>query len=154
MPEILEKANRQCNNSGSKETANMQVNSVSMGRMAGCCAALTGYPVSDAQVAANKQHLVACRKLEMTLLQTIRVGRYADCHYPEKFESHLYWQWTVAFANIAETSPTPAPTLCHSRQLGRERFSKCSTTERCGGNDEILKTFCSDSFSSVVGVLA
>ena len=122
VPEILEKANRQCNNSGRKETANMQQRSDRMVNVASCCAALKGFTVYDAPVAAYKQYYMLTGESGDDILKTIRVGRYADCHYPEKFESHLYWQWTVSLSNIAETSLTPAPTLCHSLQLGRERL--------------------------------
>jgi hypothetical protein len=112
VPEILEKANRQCTQ-WQNETANMQI-----GQMVNVSQVVQPEDLAtciDAQVAAYKQYLLAAGNLEMTLVQTIRVGRYADCHYPEKFEAHLYWQWTVALQHrgdlidsCAETLPLPA----------------------------------------------
>lgn len=108
VPEILEKANRQCTQ-WQKETANMQI-----GQMVNVWQVVQPEDLAtciDAQVAAYKQYLLAAGSLEMTLLQTIRVERYADCHYPEKFESHLYWQWTVALQHRGDLTDACADTL-------------------------------------------
>jgi hypothetical protein len=56
----------------------------------------------DAQTDSTLAHLRASALHNLTMVEEMNMDTYADCHFPTKFDAHLYWQWSEAFQHRAD----------------------------------------------------